>query len=103
MYYDTPYPFAKGVRDYSAQHVIRAIHIGVQTASIAGPEQPACGTPTGIDLMLADRLRIEEAALAGVTLLGQDDLDADQFCLVGQHLNEARMWKEDEVLIRAFA
>src|SRR5262245_47839862 len=43
-------------------------------------------------------LSVEETALAGVGLLGHDDLDADKRGFVGKHRNETGMRQEDERL-----
>ena len=101
--YYTPYPVAEGVRDYFAQDIVRAIHIRVEAPPIAGAEQSALDAFASVDVTFAHRLEVEEAALGGVTLLAHHDLDADQLRLVAQHLDEARMGHEHEVLIRSLA
>ena len=60
--YDTPYPVAKGVRDYFAQDVVRAVHVRIQAPSIARAKQAACDTPARVDLVLADWFQVKEAA-----------------------------------------
>src|SRR5690242_7890463 len=73
-----------------------------------GDEQFALDPLAELPSVMPHWLRIEEAALAGVALLCQDDLYLHQLGLVGQHLNEAGMGEagmgqEDKCLVRALA
>src|SRR5438876_7421804 len=49
------------------------------------------------------RITIEEAGYAGITLFGDDDRDPDQFGLVSQHRDEARMRDLHKCLVIALA
>jgi hypothetical protein len=47
------------------------------------------------------RIRIQKTGLAGVALLSDVDLDADQFGLVAQHGDKARMGNRHKILVVA--
>src|SRR5262249_30942993 len=81
--YHYPYPVAEGVRDYVSQNMVRTLDAGVEAAPAGGLKHPPFDALAGIDLPLAHRLEVEEAALGGVALLAHDDADADQLRLVG--------------------
>src|SRR5258708_34728243 len=85
----TRYPVAGGVWAYFAQDVVRAVDVRVQPAPVARAEQSALDALAGIDRVLADRLQVQEAALGGVAFFAHEDLDAHQFRLVAQQLDEA--------------
>src|SRR5262249_32584447 len=103
--YDTPYPVAKGVRDSFAHNVVRAIDVGVEASPIARAIQPALEAPPTEDrgrmggIVDRERISVEEAGLTGVALLGNLHLNAHQFGLVAQYLDEARMWHKHDVLV----
>jgi hypothetical protein len=87
--YYTRFPVAKGVRDCFPNDVVRAIHIGIDQPPICGAEQAPRDALARVPRLMLDWLIIEKAALAGVTLVRQDDLNAYQFSLVAQHLDKA--------------
>lgn len=79
---DTPYPVAEGVWDYFSHDIVGAIDVRVEATPGGGLKQPTFDAFANIDVMLAHRLQVEEAALGSVTLFAHDDLDADQLRLV---------------------
>jgi hypothetical protein len=99
--YHTRYPVAKGVRDYFAQNVVRAVDVGIEAASTPGAKQPTLDARASVDLMLSDGFEIKEAAPGGVALLSHDDPYAHQFRLVAQDPNEASVRHKYEVLVGA--
>jgi hypothetical protein len=80
--YDTPYPVAKGVRDYFAQDVVRAIDVCVEPASIARAKKATLNSLACVSVMLAHRRQVEKPALACVALFRYDYADAKLFRLV---------------------
>ena len=74
-----------------------------QTPSRLALKQPAFDAFASVDLLLADRLQVEEAALGSVALFAHDDVDAHQLRLVAEHLDEPRVRHKHEVLIRSLA
>jgi hypothetical protein len=102
----TPLPrLREGIRSYFAQNVVRPAHIGVDVAPIRCPIQPTLhplATEEGrwdSGIIDRQRIRVEEACLTGVALLGDANLDAHQLRLLGEQLNEAGMRHTHEVLI----
>src|SRR5262249_56141268 len=100
--------WAGGGGEYFANGVVRAVHIRVDAPPIRCSIKTtlhALATEGGNLLVAVDRqsVRVEEARLAGVALLAEAHLDADQLGFVGQHLDEARMGHLDEVLVVALA
>ncbi len=104
VYYHTPtIPLPKGVGDYFSQNVQAAVHVGVVVVSIGAAKQATLDALAQVLLMLANRLVVEKAALAGIALFRQDHLYANQLTLVAQHLNKSGVRDAHKVLIGAFA
>src|SRR5258705_1655048 len=103
----TRYPLAKGIREYFAYDVVGAVHVGIEALAVRRPVETALEATAAesgrllLVLRIVDgqRVRVEEARLAGVALLSALHLDAHQRCLVGQHRDEAGVGNTDEVLI----
>src|SRR5258707_7667053 len=100
------YPLAKGVREYFAHDVIGAIHVGVEALAVRRPVETALEAPTTesrllLALRIVDRqrVRVKEARLTSVALLGDLDLYTYELRLVGQHRDEAGMGHVHDVLI----
>src|SRR5260221_480101 len=100
-------PLRAGLRSYFANDVVRAVGVSGDVPPICRPVQPPLHTPAtdgGRGLCrIEDRQRVavQEAGLAGVALLGDEDVNAHQLRLVGQRLNEACMGHSHKVLIVA--
>ncbi len=99
--YNTPSPIAKSIWDHFDDHIVRAIHIGIEPPTRRGLEQPTLDTLPHVCRLMSQWFTIEEATLARVGLLREDDLYPDQLRLVGHHVDEAGMREEDERLVVA--
>src|SRR6266700_6821010 len=99
----------KGCREYFSSDVVGAIHISMHRVSSFDPIPASITPPAECVLRLAvgivdwHRIAIEEAGLAGIALFGGDDCDTDQFGLVAQHRDEARMRDLHKRLVIALA
>src|SRR5262249_4909748 len=82
-----------------AQEVVTAIACGIDGSSRAGAEQSAFHVLPQVVRLLVDGFEIEEAAFGGIVLLDQDHWDAHQLRLILEHLDEAGMRDENEVLV----
>ena len=101
--YDTRSPLAKGVRDHFHDHVVGAVHIGVEALTRSRHERSPRDALALVLFLVRQGLAVQEAALAGVGLLSHDHLKAHHLGLIGQHLDEAGMREEDECLIRVLS
>ena len=101
MDYNTHSPIAKGVWDHFDDHVVRTVHIGIELFACRGHERATLDPFSCVLLQMRQGFTIEEAAFAGVGLLGHDHRNANELGLVGQHLDEAGMGEEDEGLVGA--
>src|SRR5690348_5548566 len=87
-------PLRERLRSYFANDIVCAVDIGVERRPICGAIQTALDSAPaeqGLSLTRSvdwQGIAIQETRLAGITLLGQHDPNADQLCLVDQHLNE---------------
>src|SRR5262245_12425287 len=99
LYYPASTPWPESIGGCFATNVIRPVHIGIDLPAICAAKQPAFDTLASIVLAMADRLVVEERALGGVSLLTHQHADTDQFCLVGQHRDEAGVRNAHEGLV----
>ncbi len=53
--------------------------------------------------VVRDRIKIKKTGFAGVALFSHLDLNTNKSGLVGEHVNEARMWDGNKILIVALA
>jgi hypothetical protein len=90
----------KGVRDRFFDDIQGGIDIGVDQAAVSGAEQTTMESPTQVGGSVFDRLGIQKGALGGMVLFLQDDPNADQFGLVGDHRHELGVRDGDECLVR---
>src|SRR6266403_268611 len=104
------YPWAiEGCREYFSADVVGAIHISMHRGSPFDPIPAPITSPAEPVIRLVGRIvdwhhiAIEEAGFAGITFFGDDDCDTDQFGLVAQHLDEARMRDLHKRLVMALA
>src|SRR6185437_3996471 len=90
-------PLRERLGSYFADDIVRAVHIGLDGLPIRRSIQPplyplAAEGGRGLGGVVDGQwITIEEARLAGVTLLGEPHLDAHQFGLVPKHRDEARV------------
>jgi hypothetical protein len=64
--YNTRFPLPEGSRDCFSDDVVRAIHVSViDRTPISSPEEAALNALAGVVLLVADRLIVQETALAG--------------------------------------
>jgi hypothetical protein len=97
-------------RSYFSENISRAIDIGMDHSPIGGSIQSPCD-PFAAKLVVSlfafaihgQGVEIKQTGFACIRLFGEDHANADQFCFILKHLNEASVRDLHEMLIHAFS
>src|SRR5215469_772320 len=108
MNYAPATPLHEGIGSYVADDVGGAVHVRVEVPPVCRPIPSPFDAPAAEARLISSRgivdgqrISIQEAGRAGVTLLGDNDADAHQLSLVGPHRDETGMRNGHELLIGA--
>src|SRR5262245_36198070 len=80
-----------------------ALKAALKAAPSGRAKPPALDPVASVDLVLADGVQLEEAAVRGRALLGHHDATADEGRVGLQQLHEAGRWHNHTVLVGALA